>query len=154
MNLKSVNLNEVIWVWIRTEKRRRTESWSPPVLRRQEGEQEPEKYTEKEGPVIQMGNHRRVKTQRPNEAVFTGREPLCYCYSYILFCFWSHHMISWSSVPWPGIRPRSQQWKPRILTTRPPGNSCYCSYHWQSEILTSLDPFIFAFLINLSKNVS
>ena len=27
------------------------------------------------------------------------------------------------SVPWPGIEPRPQQWKPRILTTRPPGHS-------------------------------
>ena len=25
--------------------------------------------------------------------------------------------------PWPGIEPESWQWKPRILTTRPPGNS-------------------------------
>ena len=29
----------------------------------------------------------------------------------------------WISVPWPGIKPGLWQWKPRILTCGPPGNS-------------------------------
>ena len=29
------------------------------------------------------------------------------------------------SVPWPWIEPQAQQWKSRILTMRPPGNSWY-----------------------------
>ena len=32
------------------------------------------------------------------------------------------------SVPWPGIEPGPQQWKPGILTTRLPGNSLFSSF--------------------------
>ena len=32
-------------------------------------------------------------------------------------------LFFWISVPWPGIELRPRQWKPGILTTRPPGNS-------------------------------
>ena len=40
------------------------------------------------------------------------------------FFFFGHAgMACRISVPWPGIEPRPQHWKPRILTTRPPGNS-------------------------------
>ena len=35
------------------------------------------------------------------------------------FNFWPHC----AACPWPGIKPGQRQWKHRILTTRPPGNS-------------------------------
>ena len=37
--------------------------------------------------------------------------------------FWPCQADCRISVPWLGIEPGPQQWKPRILTTRPPGNS-------------------------------
>ena len=37
--------------------------------------------------------------------------------------FWPHCMACGISVPPPGVEPRPHQWKPRILTTRSPGNS-------------------------------
>ena len=46
------------------------------------------------------------------------RITLC-LFIYLFIYFWPQQI----SVPWPGIEPRLQQWKPRILTTRPPGNS-------------------------------
>ena len=39
------------------------------------------------------------------------------------FFFWPDQAAYGISVPQPGIEPRPQQWKPAILTTRPPGNS-------------------------------
>ena len=36
---------------------------------------------------------------------------------------WPHHAACGTSVPWPGIETRPQEWKHWILTTRPPGNS-------------------------------
>ena len=42
---------------------------------------------------------------------------------FILFHFWRRCMDCGISVPQPGAEPRPQQWKPGILTTRPPGNS-------------------------------
>ena len=37
--------------------------------------------------------------------------------------FWPYLATCVISVPWPGIELGPQQWKPGILTTRPPGNS-------------------------------
>ena len=38
----------------------------------------------------------------------------------VIFFLAKPHQIS---APWPGIEPKPWQWKPRILTTRLPGNS-------------------------------
>ena len=40
----------------------------------------------------------------------------------VFLIFWLHCMACRISVPWPGIESGPQQWKPRILTTRQPGN--------------------------------
>ena len=40
--------------------------------------------------------------------------------------FWLYHAVYKISFPWPGIEPGPQQWKPGVLTTRPPGNSLFC----------------------------
>ena len=40
-----------------------------------------------------------------------------------LMSFWPRRAACGISVPRPGIEPGPRQWKPRILTTRPPGNS-------------------------------
>ena len=45
------------------------------------------------------------------------------CVFYLFIYFWPHCTACRSSVPWPGIKPGPWQWKPRILTTWPPGNS-------------------------------
>ena len=42
---------------------------------------------------------------------------------YFSFSFWPHRAACRISVPQPGIEPGPRQWKPRILTIRPPGNS-------------------------------
>ena len=42
---------------------------------------------------------------------------------FFLFFFWLCCVACGVSVPHPGIEPRPQQWEPRILTTRQPGNS-------------------------------
>ena len=39
--------------------------------------------------------------------------------------FWPHRVTCGISVPQPGIELGPRQWKPRILTTRPPGNSLW-----------------------------
>ena len=39
------------------------------------------------------------------------------------FFFFLHYVICKISVPPPGIEPRPHQWKPEVLTTRPPENS-------------------------------
>ena len=36
------------------------------------------------------------------------------------FFFWLHYVACRISVPTPGIEPRPHQWKPGVLTTRPP----------------------------------
>ena len=40
-----------------------------------------------------------------------------------LFIFWLHTKTCRISISWPGTEPRPWQWRPGILTTRPPGNS-------------------------------
>ena len=42
---------------------------------------------------------------------------------FVFFCLCLHHMTCGISVSQPGIEPQPWQWKPGILTTRPPGNS-------------------------------
>ena len=44
--------------------------------------------------------------------------------------FWPHHAACSILVPQPGIEPGPQQWKRRVLTTGPPGNSRKCLYLW------------------------
>ena len=44
-----------------------------------------------------------------------------HCATY--FLFWPCHAPCGILAPQPGIEHGTQQWKPRILTTRPPGNS-------------------------------
>ena len=56
------------------------------------------------------------------------------------FFFWPHGLWDLSSRP--GIEPRPRQWKPGILTTRPPGNSQYC-YFFKAFNHPSLAPMIF-----------
>ena len=41
----------------------------------------------------------------------------------LFFFFWPRLTACRISVSWPGIEPGPWQWKPRIPTTRPPGNS-------------------------------
>ena len=58
---------------------------------------------------------------------------ICFCFHCLSFCSCCHWFVFFSfllhcracriSVPQPGIEPRSQQWNPGVLTTRPPGNS-------------------------------
>ena len=48
---------------------------------------------------------------------------VCVC----LGVFWAMLYGLWD-LPWPGIEPKSWQWKPRILTTWPPRNSCHCIF--------------------------
>ena len=64
----------------------------------------------------------------------------CYCYFFFFFC--PHHVPFRISVPWPGIELWSWQWKLRIPTTRPPGNS-------QEETLHMFFPFSFANITDL-----
>ena len=54
---------------------------------------------------------------------FTQRRIILCLFIYLFIYFWPQQMVYLISVPWPGIEPRPQQWKPRILTTRPPGHS-------------------------------
>ena len=39
--------------------------------------------------------------------------------------FWLCHLACRILVPWPGTEPGPQQWKCRVLTTGPPGNSLF-----------------------------
>ena len=41
----------------------------------------------------------------------------------LFVCFWLCCVACGILVPWPGIEPGPQQWKHRVLTTGPPGNS-------------------------------
>ena len=41
----------------------------------------------------------------------------------LFVCFWPHSVAWGILVPWPGIEPVPLQWKHRVLTTGPPGNS-------------------------------
>ena len=58
----------------------------------------------------------------------------CSVLCFFFFFLAKPHQIS---VPWPGIEPKPWQWKPRILTTRLPGNSL--------SIFLSNSPFFLAF---------
>jgi len=70
---------------------------------------------------------------------------VCVCINGILLCtlfcnfFWPHCAACSISVPWSRIEPRPWQWKPRILTTRPTGNSLQLvfnlMYHGDSSVL-------------------
>ena len=44
-------------------------------------------------------------------------------YIYIFFFFWPHHKAYRILVPQPGVKPGLRQWRHRVLTTGPPGNS-------------------------------
>ena len=48
----------------------------------------------------------------------------------VWFFFWLCHAACGISVPWPENEPGPRQWKPRILTTRPPGNSSGLDFWW------------------------
>lgn len=41
------------------------------------------------------------------------------------FSYWLRHVAWGTLVPWSGIRARSQQWEPGIVTSRPPGSHLY-----------------------------
>ena len=52
-------------------------------------------------------------------------------------------------VPWPGIEPEPQLWKPEILTTRPQGNSQYfVLFLWLSNILLCGEYILFCLSIH------
>ena len=50
------------------------------------------------------------------------------------FFFLPHHTAFGISVPQSGIEPRPQPWKPRILTTRQPGNSLSTFFRFSSHV--------------------
>ena len=49
--------------------------------------------------------------------------------------FWPRHVACRILVPWPGIEPRPRQWKRRVLTTGPPGNSPFTLLMWQITLI-------------------
>ena len=51
-----------------------------------------------------------------------------FIFYFYLFIYWLHHVPYGISVSQPGIEPGPRQWKPWILTTKPPGNSHYFNY--------------------------
>ena len=56
------------------------------------------------------------------------RKYLSICFSSLFYCCCCFCFCFLTSFPRPGIEPRPCQWKPRILTTKPPGNSHNCYY--------------------------
>ena len=57
---------------------------------------------------------------------------------FIYLFFWPCHTTCGISVPYPGIEPRSWQWKSRILTTRPPGISLFTFFFFFFPCLLSM----------------
>ena len=67
----------------------------------------------------------------------------CCCFDlegscYVLVCFggareWLHRTSCGISVHWLRMEPRPQQWKPRVLVTRPPRNSPHLHYYCHSS---------------------
>ena len=51
--------------------------------------------------------------------------------SFVCFLFWPHCTACGILVPRPGIEPGPQEWKHRVLTTGPPGNS----HRWNKNIM-------------------
>ena len=59
---------------------------------------------------------------RPPQAQFSSLSLFLFLPLLFSFSFWPHHSPCRILVLWPGIEPRPQQWKHRVLTTGPPGN--------------------------------
>ena len=79
-----------------------------------------------------------------------------FLYFILFYFFWPHRVACRISVPQPGIEPRPRQWKPRILTTRPPGNSQECfsfTLLFLKYLLSSKHQFKFA-LSRASSTIS
>ena len=76
---------------------------------------------------------------------FLGFFCLFFCFvlfCFVCLCFWLCCVACRISVPGSGIEPGPRQWKPGILTTRPPGNYTYLScslslFHWSHPHPTS-----------------
>ena len=78
------------------------------------------------------------------------------CFLFILsFFFWPCSVAFRISFSWSGIELRSQQWKLRILTTRPPGNSPSSRFDPSimhvSKVVFHIPLKLFIFLILFSR---
>ena len=70
------------------------------------------------------------------------------CFCYFVFClFWPHCTACKISVPQPGIEPGPRQWKPRILTTRPPGDPLLNSFKLLEFSELSVSPLQLMFFV-------
>ena len=60
----------------------------------------------------------------------------CSTATFLKGVFWPCQAACSILVPQPGIEPRPQQWKPQILTSRPPGNSLLQIFIWTMAFLS------------------